>query len=101
MAFPNDLLRIIHSQHRPLDLQLPHKLLYHDLWEELYVLGLRSDATLCNREILVGQQPWYSKKACQYRQHRRGTFLTNFNETPFAAVQSDHVVLQFIYADCI
>jgi hypothetical protein len=63
-----------------------HKLLCHDLWEELYVLGLRSDATLCNREILVGQQPWYSKKAWEYRQHRRGTFLTNFNETPFAAV---------------
>jgi hypothetical protein len=32
-----------------------HKLLCHDLWEELYVLGLRSDATLCNREILVGR----------------------------------------------
>jgi hypothetical protein len=54
-----------------------------------------------NREIWAGLQPLYSEKACQYVQHRRDTFLTNINETLFAAVESDHVGFQFMYVDCI
>lgn len=45
----------------------------------------------------AGQPPWCSKKACQYLQHRRDTFLTDLYETLFAAVESDRVKLLFMY----
>jgi hypothetical protein len=40
------------------------------------------------------------KEGSQYLQHRRDTFLASINETPFAAVESDHMECQFMYVDC-